>query len=470
MSDLIHLRTFNETGNIKREKEDLTYMSFKCLRQENAASPISFFRSDFRGSSFSDCHFFKNNFDRADFIACIFENCSFTGTNIAASEMKNCYFKNVIFSNNQYNHASIQESTFENCEFIDENLLVNMKNCKFINCRLKSCTFERSTTESVTFLNSMITDSDMATMHAERHRFSCCQIDNTAMDINYIFSYSFNNTDLSNIKVLYRGDTIQLTRDAISHRANMLWREHRFYEFLNANILCGNIKEVPQIMYNILNGIFGVAQPLRKLEISELFDILRFYTNNHVFSYSIYLKIIDCLESFDRRKFSSEERLIFLTGYETLKLYVKDGCYNEEFVLTAAGAQSTIIIHCNTDDYDVAIKATNEFLSDISAALGVPCDFELVDAQKGSWILTFAVISAMALIIPKIVSETVNVSMEISTKTQIKKIVSTKLKKKNLSTDELKALADVATNTGLVKGSSFQVTPANLIDALKIQL
>lgn len=470
MYDLVPIRTFEDTGNTKREKEDLTYMHFLNLRQENTVAPISFFRSDFRGSSFSNCYFFNNNFDRADFIACIFGNCCFDNVNIAASEIKNCYFYDTVFRLNHYNHTSVQESTFENCEFRDEHLLVNMKNCTFINCKLNSCSFERSTTESVSFSNCQIKDSDMATMHAEGHKFSNCQIENTSMGISYIFSYLFYNTDLSNIKILYRGDEIKLTKEAISHQAKLLWRERRLHEFLNANIICGNVQQVPHILHNILDSALSIAPQLRKLEISNLFFVLQFCSQNSMFPYPIYMEILECLEQFGWKQFSSEERIIYLSGCEKLKLFVREGCYNNDFVLTAMETQSTLIIHCKTDDYDAAKEATYDFLNDLSKALGISSGFELIDEQKGSWIFTFVVITALALVIPKMVSETVNVSLEISTKVQIKKRLKAKLKKQNLSTDELKTIAEIASNAGLVKGSSVQITPSDLVNALKIQL
>lgn len=470
MQDLISTRAFEDTGNTKREKEDLTYMSFLNLRQENAPAPISFFRSDFRGSSFSSCHFFKNNFDRADFIACVFDECCFDNVNIAASEIKNCFFFGTVFTKNYYNHTSIQESTFENCEFWDEHLLVNLKDCTFINCKLNSCSFERSTTESATFTNCQISDSDMATMHAEGHKFNNCQIENTSMGISYIFSYLFYNTDLSNIKILYRGDEIKLTKEAISHQAKLLWREHRLHEFLNANIICGNIQEMPHILHKVLESTLSITPQLRKLELSNVFTVLQFYTQNNVFPYPIYLEILECLRQFKWKQFSSEERLIYLSSFEILKLFVREGCYNCDFVLTAMESQSILIIHCKTDDYDAAKEATYKFLNDLSKVLGISSGFKLVGAQKGSWTLTFVIVSALALVIPKIVSEAVNVSLEISTKVQIKKRLKVKLKKQNLSMDELKTIAEIASNAGLVKGSSVQITPSNLIDALKIQM
>ena len=153
-----------------------------------------------------------------------------------------------------------------------------------------------------------------------------------------------------------------------------------------------------------------------------------------------------------------------------LKLFVSEGCYNNDFILTATESQSTLIIYCKTDDYDAAKEATYKFLKDLSEALGISSGFELIDTQKGSWTFTFIVISALALVIPKIISEIVNVSLEVSTKIQIRKRLRAKLKKQNLSTDELKTIAEIASNAGLVKGSSVQITPSDLISALKIQV
>lgn len=470
MNSLMHMRVFKDNGDVKREKEDLTYMSFQNFRQDKIKTPISFFRSDFRGSSFSGCHFAGNNFDRADMISCVFLDCSFDGVNIAASEIKNCYFRNTIFTNNNYNHTSIQESTFENCEFLDEQLILNMKNCTLINCKLKYCTFERSTTESITFKDCEITNTDMATMHAENHKFIRCQIENTSMGISYIFGYLFYDTNLSNIEILYRGDTIKLTKEAILHNAKQLWVEYRFHEFLNANIICNKIKDIPNMISGIFEATLNITPQLRQLELCNIFEVLQFYVQNNAIPWPIYLNTLEHLETFDWKRFASEERLIYLSSCERLKLFVKDGCYNTDFILSAMNSHSMLIIHCNTNDYETAKDVTYKLLRDLSKCLGAPTEFELVDTQKGSWLFTFVVVTALALIIPKVISETVNVSLEVSTKLEIRKRLKANLKKQDLSMDELKKITEIASDAGLVKGSSFQITPSNLIDALKIQL
>ena len=50
----------------------LTDLIFENLNFKNENSIVSFFRCDFRGSSFKNVHFYKNIFDRADFISCTF--------------------------------------------------------------------------------------------------------------------------------------------------------------------------------------------------------------------------------------------------------------------------------------------------------------------------------------------------------------------------------------------------------------
>lgn len=470
MTDIVVRRIFKDDRGPTREKEDFTYTTFSDFQGKASKEPISFYRSDFRGASFSNCHFYKNNFDRADFISGIFRDCGFENVNIGASEIKNCYFYNTIFTGNQYNHTSIQESTFENCRFFDEHLLLNMKNCTLINCEIYSCTFERSTTESITFKNCKIYSTDMATMHAESHKFIGCSICDTSMGISYIFGYLFYNTDLGNIEILYRGEKVNLTLETMTCYANQLWGEQRYHEFLNINVLCGKIPELPDTVSHIFESILHESPCLRKLEISSVFSVLYFYVENNVIPYPVFTELLIRLERFSWKKFTSEERFIYLAGVEHLKLFIENGGYDKEFILSAINAHAVVSIHCNTDNYEIAQKSACEFLNSLCKHLGLASNFEVVDAQRGSWTLTFVVVAAVALLIPKIISESVNVYLEISTKIQINKHIQNELKKQDMSSAELKAITDIASDAGILKGTSFQITPSNLIDAVKINL
>ena len=75
---------------------NLSYIKFKDI-DFSIYKPISFFRSDFRGSRFENIKFQNNYFDRADFIGSTFINCQFINVNFGACEMKSCFFVDSVF-------------------------------------------------------------------------------------------------------------------------------------------------------------------------------------------------------------------------------------------------------------------------------------------------------------------------------------------------------------------------------------
>ena len=132
--------------------------------------PISFFRSDFRGSRFENIKFKNNDFDRCDFIASTFINCHFSNVDFGACEIKACFFINCVFKKCIFDNTSIQESVFEKCIFNEQHILVNMKNCGMKYSQIINCTFERSTTEKIEFESCMIENTDFATIMAQLSR------------------------------------------------------------------------------------------------------------------------------------------------------------------------------------------------------------------------------------------------------------------------------------------------------------
>ncbi|MDR2166407.1 MAG: pentapeptide repeat-containing protein, partial [Clostridiales bacterium] len=71
MGELVRQKRFASTGSTSREKEDFTYTLFENIDFMQDDSPVSFFRSDFRGAKFVNVIFYRNNFDRADFISSV---------------------------------------------------------------------------------------------------------------------------------------------------------------------------------------------------------------------------------------------------------------------------------------------------------------------------------------------------------------------------------------------------------------
>ncbi|MGO4729571.1 pentapeptide repeat-containing protein [Paenibacillus sp. 2KB_22] len=406
MSRIIKYNRFTDNGSLSREKEDLTYTLFEKLDFINELPKISFFRSDFRGSRFVNVSFYENNFDRADFISAIFEKCLFTEIDIAASEIKNCYFNECNFTLNNYANTSIQECTFENCTFEDEKFLVNMKNCKFINCTMRNCDFERSTTEKLEFNECEIYNTDLATMHAENFIFKSCVLENVSLGKSYIFGYLFYKTDISRLDVLYRGNTVKMNVDNFSEYIISLLTQQRFSEFINANIfLFRNFEGVPDQISNALSELSKINNTTRKLEMTNLFDMFTFYILNNQLPYKLVSKVLNILDDFDWTAFPFEEQLVYISMHKKIEMIMNTFHYDDSFIESAAGETLFVTFRCKTDDYQEALKLTSDLLDDLHLKLGLDKNYKLIQKEKGSWILTFAVVGVVALMMPKMLND-----------------------------------------------------------------
>ena len=471
MTDLTIYKKYTFNGNYQREKEDLTYTIFCDYDFSKDKEHTSFFRSDFRGSRFNNVNFYKNNFDRADFISATFYESTFNKVKIAACEMKNCYFESSYFKNNYYNNTSIQECVFKNCTFCDEQFLINMKNCSFIDCHIENCQFERSTTEMINYENCYIFETDFANMHAERYKFISCTLKNILVDACYIYGYLFHNTNIENIKIIYMGDVVDFTEENILYKfAKNLWKESRYYEFINAYIMFSHLENIVGLLKKALTELTANYWPQRKLELFNILEMFQFYITNNVFPYSIVKSIIDYLDVFNLSSLTFDEKVVFLSQFEKIKVYLSDFKYDYNFINSASKHNSFVTFYCNTNDYGYAIKTVKNALDKIYDSLGIEKNYELVDAQKGSWILTFVIITSCALLLPKKYS---NLFFEINTKRKISKRISDKLDKKGISSSELEQLSKIAVTSGLITNqeNDLKIDDLNkLVDMIKIGL
>ncbi|PYE50157.1 pentapeptide repeat-containing protein [Paenibacillus barcinonensis] len=410
MSEITKFRKFIDNQSLTREKEDLTYTVFEKLNFIDELPQISFFRSDFRGSKFVEVQFYKNNFDRADFISAVFDSCLFKEVNIAASEIKNCYFNNCEFSLNDYANTSIQECTFENCNFENEQFLVNMKNCKFINCTLHKCQFERSTTEKMDFNHCHISESNMATMHAENYSFSFCKLENVSFGISYIFGYLFHETDISGLDVLYRGNSVKMNIENFSEYIISLLSHQRFYEFINANIfLFKKFDEIPDHFSHALIELSKINNSTRKLQITYILDMISFYTLNNQLPYKFICEILKRLDQFDWSIFPFDEQLVYMSLHKKIEMIITNFQYDYSFIESSANSTLFLTFTCKTDEYQEAFEITSNMLDELHSKLGFPKKYNLILKEKGSWILTFVVASTVGLMLPKLFNDYSNI-------------------------------------------------------------
>ena len=154
-----------------------------------------------------------------------------------------------------------------------------------------------------------------------------------------------------------------------------------------------------------------------------------------------------------------------------IKAYLYDAQYNLDFIMSAKNDVSFVTFYCKTDDYSIAVKTVSMIIEKVYASLNLDVKLTLLDAQQGSWLLTFVVISSCALLLPKLIKETANIFFEINTKQKISKRISDKLQKKFLSTSELKELTEVAVASGLVHKDAKEVSLeeiSKIVEMIKI--
>ena len=474
-NDIINLNIFVNDKNCARDKENLSYTLFKDIDLFYDNIGISFFRCDFRGSKFINCNFYRNNLDRADFVACVFQNVNFKNTQIAACEIKNCYFNAVTFEDqNYYNNTSIQECTFINCRFKSEQFLVNMKNCKFIDCVFSDCIFERSTTEKLYFEKCNIQNTDLATMHAERHIFKECDLENVYIGIDYIFGYLFCNTNIAEMKVLYHGEEVCLNDGKVfANYIKSLWMQQRYYEFINANVIYGYYDCVPEALRKSLELSKNKTDSIRELDISDILDSLCFYIENSILPYNSFVEVMNIIDNYKWSEFGSKEYVTYITICNRITLIVNNANFSADFINSAQDNISTVTFHCKTDDYDKAYNLTTNILSEICIACNISDNYILLDKEKGSWILTFVICSSIALMLPKIIKCYADTILEIKTKNRISKQLERKLENKHLKITDLKLISEIAENSHIITNGDAnyeKISIPDLIDSISIGL
>ncbi|MDE7269399.1 MAG: pentapeptide repeat-containing protein, partial [Acetatifactor sp.] len=299
----------NEFVEFKKfESRNLSYSVFENIDFHKFMHFVSFFRSDFRGTKFTNIQFYKNNFDRSDFLNAVFIDCSFEKVQFGCCQMKNCYFKNVKFSNNLYRNTSIHSTTFVNCEFPDETFLINMQHCTLKNCTFNGCTFEMSTTDSDTFDSCSFCNTNLATMHAENHKFVKCQLNNVCIDSSYFFGYSIADCMWNQVTFLYRGDYVHFKDILVEDFLNTFETQHRYNDIINFYIS----KKVQEKIPDILKMSFYYYKELpygRMSDISIIIESLIFAAIYETVDYDILNEAITIIADADMSNYSFDEQI-----------------------------------------------------------------------------------------------------------------------------------------------------------------
>lgn len=410
------------------ESKDLSYSVFENIDFHKYVHLVSFFRSDFRGTKFTNIEFYKNNFDRSDFLSTVFIDCSFEKVQFGCCQMKNCYFKNVTFTNNLYRNTSIHSTTFVNCEFPDETFLINMQHCKLVNCTFSGCTFEMSTTDSDTFENCKFYNTNLATMHAENHKFVACQFDNVCIGSSYFFGYSIAKCTWNQVVFLYRGEHVHFEDILVDEFLEKFEAEHRYNDMLNFYINRKVQEKIPDMLKKSLN-YYKEASYGRMLDISVILESLAFAAMYETVDYETLHESLETIAETDMSYYSFDERI----EIDALRTKLQNALYlrphSEEYLdRINVNSKSTLSIRLNSDDYDKCVETARHVLDSVSDGNY----WTLIEKQKGSWILIYSAATVVVLAaLPKIIKNFADVYFDIKTK----KVLSDKLLQKIENTD-----------------------------------
>lgn len=439
MNSLLKTRNVNINENDDYTCRDLSYTKFKDI-DFSKYKPISFFRSDFRGSHFENIKFKNNYFDRSDFIGSTFIDCQFDNVDFGSCEIKACFFVNCVFEQCIYDNSSIQVSTFENCIFKKQHFLVNMKSCEMKHSEITHCTFERSTTEKMIFESCVLEDTDFATMHAECHKFIDCKLNNVKLDVSYVFGYLLCNTSINGFKILYHGKEVKFNSQ---EEAMKFLEESRMYELLNIFFIYQGFDKIPKFLNEILKYLYSNYNPASKAELSNIYEALIFYSTHDIITYGCFVDCLECINSITLPKLNLEDELLFVGYKEKLNHIITDGLYGENFIESSRKDKALIVLHIQSDDYNEALKISDDFLTVLYEKCHLMGQWELIESAKGSWILTFAISAMVITILPKIIRNYYNLISEIQIKRRFKKKILTKIENPQITTSEMKQLTDI---------------------------
>lgn len=393
------------------EKKDLSYRVFKDLDFEDLG-PISFYRSDFRGSKFSTVIFQNNNFDLADFIGCTFLNVEYRNVIFGNCEIKNCFYKKCQFYNNSYSDSAIHNATFEKCIFEDETFRFTMFDCTFINCQFLNCVFDQCTTEHLTFIDCSFLKTEMSTMHAENFKFSKCVVRDTFLGACFLGTYLIKNTDMNLLSFKYRGEIVNIEDGFFETFIQNLFYQHRFFEYLNLLILSKKTKTIEKDFIETFPMIMSEKNAnIRNYNISSIIEMLRFYYNTELLPFFSLLKIWDYLQSLDSSYdlIPKDSLLVFKESLFKLSYTVSQMDFDESYVLSIPSDDSCkFTIHCNDNSFDTVLAYIESLLHYANHKLNntyVDPLYSIVEQKKGSVFITISTSLLLGLLAAKVVRQ-----------------------------------------------------------------
>lgn len=450
MKDLQNSRYYVENGE-NHERCDLSDYIFKDIDYTIIDNSISFFRSDFNRSTFKSCTFNRNDFGRADFIDTYFVNTEFNNVNFGSCLIKNSFFEKAIFDKNNYRGVAIQYSNFKKCVFRDEDVIINMYQCEFVECTFINCTFKKSSLDCNTFTNCEFIKVDMSECVAENLKFDSCSLRDVYLCSDLWTSYLYKNTDIYNFGFKCRGEIVEIWDGNLQLFLSSLINKKQYFEYLNTLIISSNLHTT--MFFEEFGKIFSLIihqRPLiRKRTLSKVFDMIKFYYNYEKMSLEDYLKVYDFLSNYEWHSFPFDEEIIYRSKIFEINKLLENFDININMLYSVSPHSVCFSkIHLNFSESAEAV----EYLETIFDAVNEQyCNnyytkpyFKVLSEEKGSIIFTIVSASLLILLVSHIAKKTMHNVFSIQIEQSIKKEIIKKIAESEGDLTEIKKICKLA--------------------------
>ena len=479
MDELEKMNTFFENGQ-NHECSCLTDFVFKNIDYTQFNIPVSFFRSDFSRSKFYSCTFYRNSFGRADFIDVYFENVEFNSADFGSCLIKNALLENVKFTCNHYRGVAIQYTYFKNCVFRNEDFITNMYHCSFYKCIFICCTFKKSSLDSNEFTDCKFTEVDLSECIAESLKFDNCALRDVFLGASLWTTYLYRNTDIRSFGFKYRGQVVDIWNGNPKEYLNSLLQRHLYFEYLNSMIisdLAQKLGLIGEIKY-LYPKIISQPPQIRRSTMIKILDMLLFYRNYYKIPIEEYLKIYFFFAEMDWKELPFEEALIYDAKLYKIRKSIE--CLNFDLAYVKGFPPDAICIskfHINCDDTSAALEYLETAFDianhDIYNEMYMKPLFKVIQAEKGSVILTLASAATLALLVSYVAKKVSHNIFSIQIENGIKKQIVKQLKDQKTSWADIKKSCELAqkinclpseTDTEQINRLSSELTKGEILD------
>jgi uncharacterized protein YjbI with pentapeptide repeats len=403
----INREKFVDDGRNERQYESFQFTTFKDLDLIRRKTPISFFRSDFRGAKFTNCKFSENDFSRCDFISIIMEDSSITNCCFKSSAILNSQFRNVIFNSNRELSQDILRSTFYSCNFKNENFSrAFWRDTEFFDTIFDQCSIERTTIEHISFKGCSLKNLNMANMIALDIKFIRSNLEGVIFDPDYLGSYLFDFESITHPKFMYMDKIFELNVNNLSQLfslAEYMYNNQRFSEAFNISMLPLLINEKSVNAVEFWEKSFMAALCIENFldtreNISRLFDSLEHYfTNTSLFSITDYLVILKFLGRINKDKLRFDIKKIIFDGMNRILTYIQECEFSYDQLKSNTNVHQSILAHFtfDTDNIIEARNALESIFSFIAPSYETP--YVVIQSRSGS--IVFEIMTSVVLVL-----------------------------------------------------------------------